>query len=371
MIKEQVLYVCQQFNIDGNMTDFAVFTDGHINSTYCVTFEKDGEIKKYLVQTVNTVVFKNPDELMQNIVSVTKYLRKKIAENGGDPERETLKFLKCNDGNYFAYFFDKCWRIYKYVDNSFTCNKIENPEVFENAGRSFGLFQRNLDGYPIDTLFETIKDFHNTPKRLRALVESFEADAVGRAKEVEEDFAFALKRLKDTQILLDCHERGEIPLRVTHNDTKLNNILFDRDTKKSICVIDLDTIMPGFSLYDFGDALRFGANTTREDDDNLDNVSFSLELFESFTKGFLSACAKELTETEIKYLAFSAKLMTYECGIRFLKDYIDGDVYFRINPDIPKQNLIRARNQFRLVEDIERKLDEMNAIVAKLYKQYV
>ncbi len=371
MIQNQVISVCEHFNIDGELVSFNVFTDGHINSTYGAFFEKDGVVSKYLVQVVNTVVFKNPDELMQNIVNVTHHLRKKIKENGGNPERETLKFLKGKDGKYCHYFADKCWRIYKFVDNSFACSKIENPKMFENAGRCFGLFQRNLDGYPIDTLFETIKDFHNTPKRLQDLVDSFKADPVGRASSVKSEFDFSVEREKDTHILLDCHKNGEIPLRVTHNDTKLNNILFDKDTKEAICVIDLDTIMPGFSLYDFGDALRFGCNTTKEDDDNLDNVSFSLELFESFAKGFLSACAKELTPTEVKYLAFSAKLMTYECAIRFLKDYIDGDIYFRINPEIPTHNLIRARNQFKLVEDIESKLDIMNGIVERLYNQYI
>lgn len=369
-MQNQIIKACRSFGIKGDFVNYEVFTDGHINSTYLAVFNDNGTTKKYLVQAINTVAFKNPAELMENIVGVTQYLRKKIAQSGGDAERETLTFLKTETGDYYIYLDDKCWRIYIFVDNSYTLNKIESPEYFENAGRSFGLFQKNLDGYDMSSLHETIKDFHNTPKRLQDLRDSFAADPVGRAESVKAEYEFAVAREGMVGKVIDLHKQGLIPLRVTHNDTKLNNILFDSETKQGICVIDLDTIMPGFSLYDFGDAIRFGANTTREDDDNLDNVKVSLELFESFARGFLSACAKELTPNEIENLAFSSILMTYECGIRFLKDYIDGDVYFRINPDIPTHNLIRARNQFRLVEEMELHLSEMEEIIMKLYQQY-
>ncbi len=368
-MENQIIEVCRAFGIKGDFVECHVFTDGHINATYVVTFNEEGEAKKYLVQAISTVAFKNPAELMENIVGVTEYLREKVAANGGNPERQTLTFLKSCENKYYHYIGEKCWRIYNFIDNSYTISRIESPEIFENAGHTFGVFQKNLDGYDMASLHETIKDFHNTPKRFVALEESYAADVKGRAAEVEAEYAFAAARKEDTSRLISLHEQGLIPLRVTHNDTKLNNILFDTDTREGVCVIDLDTIMPGFSLYDFGDAIRFGANTTCEDDDNLDNVKVSLELFRAFTKGFLSACARELTPAEVENLAFSAKLMTFECGIRFLKDYLDGDVYFRINKDIPTHNLIRARNQFKLVSEMEKHMDEMNEVVKEIYEE--
>ena len=369
MINHETVEVCRCFNIKGTAISHEVVTGGHINSTNLVIFDEDGVIKKYLVQGINTHVFRNPENLMDNIVSVTQYLKEKIREAGGNPERETLTFLPAKDGNYYYYYNDKCWRIYNFVDNAYTLNLIENETVFENAGRSFGMFQRHLSDYPMHNLHETIKDFHNTPKRLDNLKKSIEADVKGRAASVEAEIKFALDRTDDAKYVLDLHKEGLIPLRVTHNDTKLNNILFDEDTNEGICVIDLDTIMPGLSLYDFGDAIRFGGNTTYEDDDNLDNVKISVELFEAFARGFLSSCAKALTKTEVDCLAFSAKLMPFECGVRFLTDYIDGDVYFKTK--YPEHNLVRARNQFKLVEEMEKHMDEMNAIIEKLNGEFV
>ncbi|MBO5937744.1 MAG: aminoglycoside phosphotransferase family protein [Clostridia bacterium] len=368
-IDNDVLKVCRCFNIKGEAVSQSVFTDGHINTTQLVVFNDGDEDKKYLIQGINTHVFKNPEELMENIVNVTSYLRKKIAENGGDPNRETLTFLKAENGKYFYFEGDKCWRAYNFIDSSHTCNKIENKVLFENAGRSFGNFQRYLTDYPMHTLNETIKNFHNTPVRFDNLEIAIEKNTAGRADSVKAETDFAMERRCETDRLLELYRKGLIPLRVTHNDTKLNNILFDDETNEGICVIDLDTIMPGFSLYDFGDAIRYGANTTKEDDENLDNVGVSLELFESYTEGFLSACAKALTMAEVENLAFSAKLMTLECGTRFLTDYLDGDVYFKTS--YPEHNLVRARNQFRLVSEIEKHLDEMQEIVMNIYKKYI
>ena len=368
-INNDILEVCRFFGIEGDLSEIQVMRDGHINTTYVVFFVENGELRKYLVQGINTHVFKKPDELMDNIVGVTTFLREKITENGGDPDRETLTFLPAKDGKYFYYHNDKCWRVYHYIDSSYTINIIKKPSVFEKAGRSFGLFQKNLSGYPMDSLYEIIKDFHNTPKRLENLKASVEADVKGRVAEVKAEIDFALAREKETKVALKLYRDGLIPLRVTHNDTKLNNILFDRKTNESICVIDLDTIMPGFSLYDFGDAIRFGANTAAEDERDLSKVQISLTLFESFTKGFLSACATALTRAEVKHLAFSAMLMTFECGIRFLTDYLDGDVYFKIA--YPDHNLVRAKNQFKLVYEIEQHLDEMNEIVDRIYKEAI
>ncbi len=368
-VKNEIRHVAENFGIKGDLIDFSVYADGHINSTYRATFDEDGELKKYVVQGINTHVFKNPDELMDNIVNVTEYLRNKLLESGRDSETQCLTFLQCSDGKYYFFFENKCWRIYKFIDKSYTINYIKNRSFFENAGKAFGRFQRNLSGYPMETLHETIKDFHNTPKRVEALEKSVAADVKSRAASVRDDIQFALDRKEDAKILIDLYKEGLIPLRVTHNDTKLNNVLFDEETNKAICVIDLDTIMPGFSLYDFGDAIRFGGNTTKEDDPNLDNVNISIELFRSYTKGFLATCAKALTKTEVEYLAFSAKLMTYECGVRFLTDYLDGDVYFKT--EYPDHNLVRARNQFKLVKEIEDNIDKMNEIVEVIYAEAI
>ena len=367
-IDKEIIEVCRHFGIEGEFHSAKTFTDGHINFTYLANFVHKGRFRKYLVQGINTHVFRNPAQLMQNIVSVTDYLKEQIIKQGGDPKRETLTFLKADNGKYYLYHLGKCWRIYNFIDNSYTINSIENKDVFERSGKSFGLFLNRLSGYPMENLYEIIKDFHNTPKRVEALEEAVKQDRAGRANLVDDEITFALSRKDDANVALELYAKGLIPLRVTHNDTKLNNILFDEKTGESICVIDLDTIMPGFSLYDFGDAIRYGANTTREDDDELDNVRLSLELFESYTRGFLSACAESLTRAEVEHLAFSAKLMTYECGIRFLTDYLDGDVYFKTA--YHEHNLVRARNQFRLVSEIEKNLDAMNDIVERIYTEY-
>lgn len=363
---ETIISVCRAFGIEGDFIESKIFTDGHINSTYLAVFRDGEETKKYLVQNINTVVFKDQQALMDNIINVTSFLRKKIEENGGDPTRETLHFLKSKDGKYYYQDDKNCWRIYDFIDNSFTYNMIDSREVFEDTGRSFGRFQCLLSEYPIDNLFETIPDFHNTPKRLQNLISSVEKDVVGRAAEVKKEIDFALNRKEDTERALALVEKGEIPLRVTHNDTKLNNILFDSETNKGICVIDLDTIMPGLSLYDFGDAIRFGAKTAAEDEADLSKVSVSLDLYESYVKGYLESCAEALTKAEVENLAFSAKLMTFECGMRFLTDYLDGDVYFKT--EYPEHNLVRARNQFKMVEEIEKVLPEMEKITVDTYR---
>lgn len=364
---ETLCNICCQFGIDGELTETKTLTDGHINTTVCATFEKDGKSEKFLVQRINTNVFKNQDALMQNIVNVTHFLRKKIRAAGGDPERETLHFLKTTDGA--LYFKDEsgCWRIYRFIDNSYTYNMIDSIEVFQNAGESFGKFQKLLNDYPSETLLETIPDFHNTPKRVQNLENSVKADPKKRAGEVQKEIDFALSRKNKAGLAVELCEKGEIPLRVTHNDTKLNNILFDADTHKGLCVIDLDTIMPGLSLYDFGDAIRFGAKTAEEDEADLSKVSVSLPLYEAFTRGYLESCAAALTRAEVDSLAYSAFLMTYECGVRFLTDYIDGDVYFKTA--YPEHNLVRARNQFKMVEEIEKNLDEMNRITKRIYNE--
>lgn len=366
---ESILNVCRAFGIDGRLTETKPLTDGHINTTICAVFETDEGVKKYLVQKINTHVFKNPDVLMNNIVNVTHFLRKKIRASGGDPERETLHFLKTSDGGLYFKDENGCWRIYRFIDDSYTYNMIDSIEVFRNAGESFGKFQKLLNDYPSETLLETIPDFHNTPKRIENLEASVKADVCARKAGVQKEIDFALARKDKAGLALELCENGEIPLRVTHNDTKLNNILFDSQSHKGICVIDLDTIMPGLSLYDFGDAIRFGAKTAEEDEADLSKVSVSLELYEAYTRGYLSSCAAALTKAEVDSLAYSAFLMTYECGVRFLTDYLDGDVYFKTA--YPDHNLVRARNQFKMVEEIEKNLDEMKRITKRIYKEII
>ena len=363
---KKIIDVCRRFGIAGDPIRYKTFTDGHINATFLIVFSEQGTLKKYLVQNINTVVFRQPEQLMENVISVTHFLRKKIRAAGGDPERETLHFLKTTDGQLCLHDGEHCWRIYRFIDDSFTYDLIEDAAIFRSAGAGFGRFQRLLADYPIENLYETIPDFHDTPKRLAALEAAVNADAVGRRHDVEPEIAFALARKADAGVALQLLQDGKVPLRVTHNDTKLNNLLFDNQTKESICVIDLDTIMPGLSLYDFGDAIRFGAKTAFEDEPDLSKVSISLDLFAAYTEGYLSQCRDALTESEISHLAFSAKLMTYECGVRFLTDYLCGDGYFKI--DYPEHNLVRARNQFKMVEEIDKKLPEMEAIVQRIIK---
>ncbi|MCR5484852.1 MAG: phosphotransferase [Clostridiales bacterium] len=354
--------ICAAFKFDGDYIGFYSIDNGHINSTYVVEFETELEqINYYLLQEININVFRKPDELMQNIENVTAYLTKQIEKEGGDVNRETLHVYRTKDDKpYYVDKNGKYWRVYNFITNSYTCQIIEDPLVLFNAAKAFGRFQCMLADYPSETLFETIPNFHNTAVRFGDLKQAVETDAVGRASSVQKEIEFAFKREKDAHVLVDLLEKNKLPLRVTHNDTKLNNVMFDKDTNEGICVVDLDTVMPGLSLYDFGDSIRFGANTAEEDERDLSKVSLSLSLYEQYTRGYLSTAGKSLTELEIKYLPFSAKLMTYECGMRFLTDYLNGDTYF--HTDYDDHNLVRCRTQFKLVEDIEKKLDTMSEI---------
>ena len=366
MITNEIKIAFDAFERGGSIVSVSQITAGLINATYLVETDKK---EKYILQKINTFVFKNPDELMENIVGVTKHITEKIKEIGGDYKRENLNFLPCNGGEY--YFRDEnngAWRMYIYVDDALTYNKPKDIGVFRDAGRAFGRFMKLLDGYPADTLHETIKNFHYTPARYDNFLKAAEADIKGRRAACEEEIKFVNDRKADTHKLTDLIKEGVLPLRVTHNDTKLNNVLFDINTDKGICVIDLDTIMPGLSLYDFGDSIRSGANKAAEDEADLSKVGIDLELFEMYVDGFLSETAESLNDAEIENLAFGAKLMTFECGIRFLTDYLEGDVYFRITH--PEHNIVRARNQFRLVADMEAHMDEMNAIVSKYKEKY-
>lgn len=366
-IHEKLLEIGRAFGIKGELISTEQFTSGHINSTYLAEFMTGAESQKYLIQKINVHVFKDPDLLMENITGVTSFLRKKITENGGDADRETLTFLAAKNGKYYHFDGNEYWRIYHFVDDTFTYDFIENSEAFEDSARSFGRFLNLLKDYPSESLKETIPDFHNTPKRLENLENAIKQDSANRVKDVKDEIDFALSRKEHAGEAIKLLNSGELPLRVTHNDTKINNILFDNKTKKGICVIDLDTIMPGLSLYDFGDAIRSGAATAPEDSDDLSKVDISLERYESYVRGYLSSCADSLTQKEIELLPYSSWLMTFECGVRFLTDYIQNDVYFRI--DYPTHNLVRARNQFQMVKMIEENEAALKEITKRVYQE--
>lgn len=350
-------FMLGQFGFEGEYSGFETKNDGHINSTYVLSFENAGAKNRYTLQKINTFVFKKPDELMQNIVGVTEFLRNKGT-------MKTLEFLPACDGRYFV--TDKngdCWRVYKYVDGVYTCNSIDSAEIFSNSGRAFGKFQRELADYPAETLFDTIPNFHNTASRFLDFKKSLENAQSERRANAEREIEFVLARESDMSVLVDLIEKKELPLRVTHNDTKLNNILFDEKTNEGVCIIDLDTVMPGLSLYDFGDSIRFGANTAAEDEKDLSKVSLSLELYKAYAEGYLSSAKESLKKAEIELLPFSAKLMTLECGMRFLTDYLNGDTYFKT--EYKEHNLVRAKDQLCLVGDIENKLSQMQKITAE------
>lgn len=367
MLPATINEILDAYGIEDGITDWAVIHNGHINRTYSVSYKNsDGKIKHRLLQQINTEVFKNPEQLMDNIVRVTAFLKEKISAQGGNTERETLTVFKTKNGKY--YYVDSTgayWRVYNFVEDAFSYNAIENDQLFFEAGAAFGKFQSQLADFPIDTLYDTIPDFHNTYKRFLQLKEAAEKNSAGRLAAVSGELKFACDREADTKVLVELTEKGELPLRVTHNDTKLNNIMFDNKTGKAICIVDLDTVMPGLSLYDFGDAIRYGANTAAEDEKDVSKVSVDLNLYEKYVKGYLSAAGKSLTKTEIEYLPFSAKLLTLECGMRFLADYLNGDVYFATA--YPEHNLVRCRTQFALVADIEKNFDKMIKITEDAY----
>ncbi len=340
--------------------DIKPYGNGHINDTF-VTYSHN-----YLIQRINTNVFKKPEELMENIDNVTQFLKNKVLREGGDPERAALTVIKTKYGKNYCVVDGNAYRVYKFLKNTKSIEFSKSLEDLYCAGESFGHFQMLLDDYPADTLFETIADFHNTPKRVEQLKEAIKNDIAGRKASVQKEIDFALECAEFASVVVDELKKGTVPLRVTHNDTKINNILFDEATGKAICVIDLDTVMPGSSLYDFGDALRMGASTGAEDETNLDLVNFDVKAFESFAKGYLSKMKDKLTQKEIELLPFSAKLLTYECGIRFLADYLNGDTYFKIHRE--HHNLDRARNQFKLVRDIATKEEELKQVVRDLLK---
>lgn len=361
------LIVSQFLNEGDKMVSVGPFGEGHINDTYAAVIENNGEKRRIIVQRINHSIFTEPAALMDNIYGVTTFLKKIIEANGGDVLRETLTVIPAKDGK--LYFVDEggnYWRSYIFIEGATTYQSIQTKEDFYNCGAAFGNFQRLLADYPADQLSESIPNFHNTEKRFEAFVEAVNKDICGRAKDVQAEIEFAMARKEAACEIVNMLKEGKIPLRVTHNDTKLNNIMIDDATGKAICIIDLDTIMPGAAAYDFGDSIRFGASTGAEDEVDLSKIEMSLELFEVFASGYLSVAKEFLTDEELYSLSIGAKIMTFECGIRFLTDYLSGDTYFKIHR--PNHNLDRCRTQFKLVADMEKKMDQMHVIVNKYAK---
>lgn len=360
MLKEAI----EQFAFEGEVEECIPYGSGHINDTYRVTFVKDQISKHYILQRMNKSIFTKPVELMENISGVTSWLKKKILERGGDIERETLNIIPAIDGK--SYYIDsegEYWRAYNFIENATSFDAVEKEDDFYQSAVAFGRFQGLLSDYPAETLHETIKDFHNTAVRFQTFLQAVKADVCKRADSVKEEIQFVLDREALAHTLCDMQKEGKLPLRVTHNDTKLNNIMIDDNTGKAICVIDLDTVMPGLSVNDFGDSIRFGANTGAEDEKDLSKVSCDLHLYELYVKGYIEGCAGALTDTETEMLPMGAILMTFECGMRFLTDYLEGDHYFKVHRE--GHNLDRCRTQFKLVKDMEEKMPQMKAIVEK------
>lgn len=352
------------FDFWGTLVDFRSFGNGHINDTFMVRFRFQGKIRKYIIQRINSHVFKNPDQVMSNIMNVTRYIRQIVIENGGDPERETLNVIKTKDKKgYYIDGYGNYWRAFVFICDAVSLELPEDENDFYQSAVAFGSFQKLLSDYPAESLYEIIPDFHNTPVRYENFLKSLEKNASGRADNALEEIEFVKARKDFTPILEDAHKSGKLPKRVTHNDTKINNVMLDKDTREPICVVDLDTIMPGYSVNDFGDSIRFGASTAAEDERDLNKVHFNIKLFETYTRGFLKGCGGTLTESEIILLPEGAKMMTLECGMRFLTDYIDGDIYFKTKCE--DHNLVRCRTQFKLVKEMEEHWDEMKKIVAK------
>jgi len=338
------------FDIDAEPIFCTKYGNGHINDTYLLV---DGTARQYILQRINKNVFKNPNALMENIKAVTTHLQKKVAQS-----RNALSLIPTTTGDDWLCDDDgEYWRMYPFISDSICLQKVENPSDFRESGYAFGHFQSLLADFPADTLNETIARFHDTPNRYENFKRALHADPLGRAKEVKAEIDFALAREEYAKTLMNLLASGEMPLRVTHNDTKLNNVLFDRETRKPLCVIDLDTVMPGLSVNDFGDSIRFGASTALEDEPDLSKVSFSLPLYETYAEGFFEACGKVLTPCELNHMRDGAKMMTLECGVRFLTDYIEGDVYFKVKHD--KHNIDRCRTQFKLVADMESNWEKM------------
>ncbi len=339
------------FALEGEVLSVEPYGEGHINQTYLVVTTQ----KRYIMQKMNTKIFPDSDGLMKNICGVTEHLRARGIE--------TLEVIPTVDGKSY-YKGEDCYRVYAFIENTVTYQTVTDEKVFRNSGKAFGEFQNYLAEFDASVLTEAIPHFHDTPKRFRDFKAALEKDACGRAKDCQEEIAFVLEREHTYGKITEGLANGSIPLRVTHNDTKLNNILMDDKTNEARAVIDLDTIMPGSMLYDFGDSIRFGASTAAEDEKDLEKVHFSLSLFKAYAEGYCAAVKESITKKEAELLPYGAYMMTIECGMRFLTDYLAGDTYFATKYE--GHNLVRCRTQLRLAKEMEESFAAMGEIIAKI-----
>jgi len=355
--------IASQFQLGGKIADLSPYGSGHINDTFLSRVDTDTGQSKYVHQRINENVFKEPPKVMDNIERVTGHLRSKIIDAGGDPLRQTLNLVPTVDGTTFCRDSEGgYWRTYLFIQGARTYDVVESPGQVYSAAKAFAEFQEMVSDLP-GRLHETIPDFHNTRWRFQQFSEALEADVENRAASVAKEIEFVLARQADASVLVNLLEQGKTPERITHNDTKLNNVMIDDQTGQGICVIDLDTVMPGLPMYDFGDSVRIGTNPAAEDETDLSKVSMDLDMFDRLAAGYLAAAKDFLLPIEIEHLAFSARLMTYEQCIRFLADYLAGDTYYKIHR--PKHNLDRCRTQLQMVLDMEQKADRMEEIVRK------
>lgn len=363
--------IIKKFNVDGKVKQIDTNTSGNINSTYIVTIEsEDKTLKKYLIQKINTNVFTEPNKLMRNIENITSYLKKELMKEG-DTTHKVLEVIKTKDNRNLCYIDDqgerKYYRMYEYIGNTIAYDCSVDTNIVYNTGKAFGHFQRLLRNYPMARLTETIKDFHSTDKRYQNFIDDVKIDSEGRVLEVAKEIVFILMREDICSLITSDLGTAEIPYRVTHNDTKVNNVLMDETTGEFVAVIDLDTVMPGSMLFDYGDGVRSTSSNASEDEVDLSKVYINLDFFKAFTDGYLSEMAPYITYDELSLMAESIRIITLELGIRFLNDYINGDTYFKINYE--KHNLDRARNQLALVADIENKLDFMKSYILESYNK--
>ena len=365
MLYNEIKHVLPEFQFEGKYRSVEELHSGNINRTYHLEYALDGRALHYTLQHINNYVFKDPARVMRNIERVTGHLRDRLIAEGMDPRRHVLALVPSKSGDTLYQDAEGgFWRAYHFIENATAYDQVRVPRQFFEAGRGFGMFQRRLFDFPAEELFETIPNFHHTTKRFYAFVQSVSEDRAGRVSELEDEIEFFFERRRMMGQIVKLLAEGRLPVRVTHNDTKVNNVMIDDVTGEAICVIDLDTVMPGSSLYDYGDAIRFGASAAAEDEPDPSKISLDMEKFEQFTLGFFQETKGFLTKEELLLMPLGAKVMTCELAMRFLKDYIDGDLYFKVKS--PEHNLVRARAQMKLLTDIEAKYDRMTEFVEKL-----
>ncbi len=350
-----------QFQIQGTFSACKRYGEGHINDTFKVTAEADGKETHYILQRINNRLFPDVEKLMHNIELVTDFCRRSVLARGGDPMRECLTLIRTKDNKAYYSDGENYFRMYVFIENATSYQSVREPQDFYESAVAFGNFANLLADFDASQLYEVLPDFHNTKVRYANFLAAVEKDSCGRAKEVEEEIGWVKAHGDLCGKIVDAIERKEIPLRVTHNDTKLNNVMLDDATGRALAVIDLDTVMPGSLCYDFGDSIRFGCNSAAEDEPDTEKVHFVFDLYKTYLDGYLSAVGKGITQREKELLPWGAVLMTYECGMRFLTDYLEGDTYFRTHRE--RHNLDRAHTQFKLVDEMLACFDEMQAAV--------